>query len=91
MKLSPPYFNPADEDCWDIETGKPGIMQFASAVQVWCMMNFRVDQEISVNDVAKSFDVPATMVAKAVEEHPWMFLSGAEDDYTKMYIQHDGE
>lgn len=63
---------------------------FQTAVQVWSFMQ-AVDQPQTVADAAALFQVKPAVIVKAVEEHPWMYLNGPDDDYSKMIIEHDGE
>lgn len=81
-------FAAADQDDrWDQETGKPGIALFGNAVQVWSILNGRK----SVAEAAAAFNCPPQMVAAAVKQHYWMLLVGCGDDFTKVFIEHDGE
>ncbi len=31
------------------------------------------------------------MIAAAVKHHPWMYLTGPEDDFSRLMIEHEGE
>ena len=84
------YFGPED-DAWDQETGKPGIALFGSAVQVWAFLNEEAGKSPTVAMAAKAFSVPPQMIMDAIEEHYWMFVTGPDDDFTKMRIEHEGE
>lgn len=81
----PPYFADIDDvECWDTETGRPGIGLFAKAVQVWSLMQNR---DTTVAAAALAFNVSERMIIEAVEWHPWMLLEGKDGDI----IGHDGE
>lgn len=74
---------------WDRDTGNPGIMLFANAVQVWAVMQDK--RPITVGDAAAAFNAETRRVAEAVREHPWMFLEGPDDDPARQTIEHEGE
>lgn len=80
-----------DDDAWDHDTGKPGIQLFANAVQVWAISNANAGRPSNVAAAAAAFAVEPMMIVKAVDAHYWMFLSGPDDDFTKMLIEHEGE
>lgn len=82
----------ANDDCitWDQETGAPTKMHLANAIQVWDLLRDSATPSM-VADAAKAFNVPGAIIIAAVEEHPWMFIAGPTDDYTKCSIEHDGE
>lgn len=83
-----------DDEGWDIEeggAGGPGIVLFARAVQVWAVLNAPRLGEASVAAAAAAFNVEPGRVIEAVDWHPWMFLDGPDDDYTRLTIQHEGE
>lgn len=80
--LEPPYF--AGER-WDQKTGRPGIEDFADAVQMWSILQNRTDT--TIEEAAAVFNVPIEMVRQAVEDHPWMFLEGKDGNV----IGHEGE
>lgn len=82
-------FNPEDDYHWDPESGRPGIMQFASAVQIWSIWQPR--SHVTVAEAAAAFNCTGRMVRAAIEEHPWMFANGPDDDFTKQIIEHEGE
>lgn len=73
---------------WDNETGKPGLGIFSNAVQVWSVRNFSTS---TVAAAAEAFKVEPEIILAAVEAHPWMYLSGPGDDYSKLKIEHEGE
>ena len=66
---------------WNHDTGNPGVMLFANAVQVWAIAQ---DRPVTAKEAAASFNVDPDLVREAVEEHPWMFL-------TNDVIEHEGE
>ena len=83
---------------WDQETGKPGIITFGTALQVWALFNHNEkyarkakDPVITVAEAALAFCCPPQMIVEAVNDHCWMFLEGPQDDFTKLTIEHDGE
>ena len=86
--MSATNFWASDPDAWDTETGKPGIMLFSSALQVWALQQ---PERVSVSQASEAFKVPPQAIVEAVEEHCWMLLVGTEDDFDKLYIEHDGE
>jgi hypothetical protein len=77
-----------DADQWDYGTGMPGISLFANALQVW---SCRQHGGSTVAQAAMAFNISPENVIEAVDYHPWMLLTGPDDDYTKMEIEHDGE
>lgn len=62
---------------------------FMTALQVWSFMR-PSDTQATIREAADEFDVTDDVVRMAVDEHPWMFLGGPDDDPTKQYIDHDG-
>lgn len=70
------------------ETGQPGIFLFANALQVWAI---RQDHLVSVAEAAVAFRCPPLAIMEAVDRHAWMFLSGPDDDYSRLLIEHEGE
>lgn len=82
------YFG-SDADSWNHdEDGRPGIDLFASAVQVWAIMN---GEGVTVAEAAKVFSCAPQMIVEAVEHHYWMMIEGPDDDFSKMIIAHEGE
>lgn len=77
-----------DREMWDSETGKPGIILFANAVQVWAVLQ---EGDVSVSRAATAFNVLPAMIVAAVKSHAWMFLTGPRDDFDKLLIEHEGE
>lgn len=73
----------------DDEVGIPWT-NFCTALQVWSFMR-PGNTQASVREAAQQFDVTDDVIRMAVEEHPWMFLTGPDDDPTKQLIDHDGE
>jgi hypothetical protein len=63
---------------------------FLTALQVWTWMR-PGDEPCTVREAAIAFDVADEVVREAVNEHPWMFLVGPDDDPTQQRIDHDGE
>lgn len=78
----------SDEDGWNHATGAPSLRNFGTAIQVWSVMQ---NAPTSVADAARVFNCPHLRVIEAVEEHPWMFLEGARDDFAFLMIEHEGE
>lgn len=70
-----------DDDGWDTDTGRVGLMTFANAIQVWSTFQ---DRDCTIDEAAKVFNCAPTKVAAAVKGHPWMFLNGST-------IEHEGE
>ncbi len=73
-----------DEAGWG-ENGAPGIMKFASAVQVWSALQNR---PTSIAECARVFNVDPQRVIEAVEEHSYMSLIPAGEG--KLMIAHGG-
>jgi hypothetical protein len=87
--LTPPYFaNHGNDDEWDLETGKPGINLFASAVQVWSASQNR--EAVTIRQTAVAFNVPDQMIITAVRHHYWMNLLGDPRDPAHCIIEHEG-
>jgi hypothetical protein len=82
--LEPPYFAPEGKP-WDQETGRPGIEDFADAIQTWSILQNRTDT--TIEEAAAVFNVPIEMVRQAVEHHPWMVLEGKDGNV----IGHEGD
>jgi hypothetical protein len=72
---------------WDHYTGAPTLGMMSGAIQVWSML--QDCQFTSVAEAAAAFKIPPERVIEAVNDHPWMFLSGPGDDYAKLIICHD--
>lgn len=88
-------FFAADEfsDGYDTDTGKPGIMLVANAIQFWTAQHYvsMTHSYPSVRETALAFKMTDANVRRAVEAHPWMFVYGPDDDPTKQFIEHEGE
>lgn len=80
-----------DDAAWDHDTEKPGIQLFGNAVQVWSILNAEAGRSLTVAAAAEAFAVAPQMVLEAVAAHYWMYLEGADDDFAKMRIEHEGE
>lgn len=71
---------------------EPGIHQgqLGEAVSVWAwMQSSPVPQTIAT--AALVFNTTPALIRAAIEEHPWCFWLGPDDDPTKQTIEHDGE
>lgn len=77
-----------DREVWDTETGKPGVVLFSNALQVWAVMQ---KGEVSVRAAATAFNVDPVMIVGAVKSHAWMFMTGPRDDFDRLMIEHEGE
>jgi hypothetical protein len=85
------YFG-QDDDSWNHEDdGKVGVSLFGNAVQVWAIFNANAGNPTSVADAAVAFAVHPVMIIEAINDHAWMFITGPDDDFTKMQIEHEGE
>ncbi len=85
------YFG-QDDESWNHETdGKIGVSLFGNAVQVWAILNSNNGKPTTVSEAASAFSVDPLMIIEAVKYHYWMFISGPDDDFTKMKIEHEGE
>src|SRR3546814_4222477 len=64
-----PTFNFADwaedENGWNQETGAPGIMKFAGAVQMWAWAQAR--SHVTVREAAQAFNCDPGRIVEAVE------------------------
>ena len=60
------------------------------AIQVWSALQNQFG-ETPVAACATALNVPPPEIIRAVEDHPWMFLSGPRDDLMKLMIEHDGD
>ncbi len=77
---------------WDSDNGVPTTSTVATAIQVFTVFNAgRLGRELTVREVGDAFNLDDGQVRSAVEAHPWMYLSGPDDDATKQTIGHDGE
>lgn len=63
---------------------------FLTALQVRSFLR-PGEHQATVQEAADQFDVTTDVIRQAVNQHPWMFLGGPEDDPTKQYIDHDGD
>lgn len=81
------------EDGYDTNEGKPGIGLVASAIQFWSGQNYDSERKRcpSIRETAQVFRMTDADVRAAIAWHPWMFLSGPDDDPTKQFIEHEGE
>ncbi len=78
-----------DDEGWNLDgSGRVGLMTFANAVQVWATYQ---DRPCSIKDAAEAFNCRPQKILDAVEGHPWLFVSGPDDDHAKMMIEHEGE
>lgn len=67
------------------DNGDPKPMTLANAVQVYSL---RVKaQPVTVADCAMIFNVTEVAVRWAVAMHPFMFITGANNEF----VEHDGE
>lgn len=81
--------DPADEiyKDWCTDTGRPGLGLVAISLQFYSVQNY----PCSVAQVATAFKMKAEDVVAAVEDHPWMYVHGPRDDFSRLMIEHDGE
>ena len=74
---------------WNLETGMPHVSTFGTAVQVWSICQAR---PVNVTEAAIAFNVHPLLILEAVEDHPYMLLSGGTGDLLlDATIKHDGE
>lgn len=80
-------------DEFDTDTGRPGKMLVANAIQFWSTQNYNSETKRfpSVRETAVAFKMTDADVRTAVEAHCWMFLEGPNDDPTQQLIEHEGE
>lgn len=71
------------------ETGIPWDA-FVITLGIWSWMR-PGEKQCTVREAAQAFDTTDAVIREAVEDHPWMFLYGPDDDPTKQIIEHDGE
>lgn len=64
--------------------------QLGEAVSVWAWMQSSPTPQ-TVTAAAVAFNTTPELIRAAIEEHPWCFWSGPDDDPTKQTIEHDGE
>lgn len=76
-------------DSWDHDTGAPEIHEFANAVQHWAIFQNR--EKVTVAEAAAAFNCDPARIVEAVDVHHWMYRTGPDDDFTKMFIEHEGE
>lgn len=81
------------EDGYDADQGKPGIGYVARAIQFWSIQNYDAETFTfpTVRETAEAFKMTDADVRAAIKWHPWMLLSGPDDDPTKQTIEHEGE
>ncbi len=63
-----------NEDGWDTDTGNPGIMYVANAIQAWSTFQ---KKETTIAEASQVFNLDPKDVRAAIETHPWMYLSPA--------------
>lgn len=66
-----------------------GLAEFGNALSAWSWMQKR---DVTVAQAARAFNTSPELVIKAVADHPWMFIVGADDVGPELqFIEHDGE
>lgn len=60
---------------------------FCNALSVWSFMQ---DRPVSVAEAATTFNTSPLVIAKAVDEHPYLLLSG-DGGPASLIIEHEGE
>jgi hypothetical protein len=66
------------------------IGQLAEAISVWAWMQ-QGDEPQTVAMAAMTFNCSMENVRRAIDIHPWAFLTGSLDDPANQRIEHDGE
>ena len=75
-------------DAWDSNgSGYPGVELFGHAVQVWAIC--RSSPAASVGEAAEAFNVPASLVLRAIEAHAGLEL-GTGAGLEQRIIARDG-
>lgn len=72
---------------------EPGIhqSQLAEAISVWTWMQAGPHAQ-TVASVARAFNTTVQIIRDAIDIlHPWIFVTGPDDDPEKQLIEHDGE
>jgi hypothetical protein len=64
--------------------------QLGEAVSVWAWMQHG-DGSQTVATAAITFNTTPDWIRRAINQHPWAFLTGDFNDPTKLKIEHDGE
>lgn len=75
----------------DEDSSEAGVLwdHFVTALHVWSWMCD--GDQATVRVAATEFQVTDDVIHAAVNEYPWMFIDGPDDDATKQLIGHDGE
>ncbi len=92
--LAPAENRLIEESFFQLDDAGLGISlsDLANTIQVWSILHVQATREVAtVGKAAEILHVSPDLVAKVVSEHPWMFLSGREDDRTQQIIEHEGE
>jgi hypothetical protein len=76
-------------DGYNSDTAKAGMGLVTVAIQFWSSQNW--GDKPTVADAAKAFKMKPEDVLACIEDHPWMYVEGPMDDFSKMRIQHEGE
>lgn len=76
-------------DCMNFELTDHGTLEHA--IQVWAGCQDEVWPEQTVGNASLAFHLAPALIVEAVDQHPWMFLSGDRADLSAMLIEHDGE
>lgn len=63
---------------------------FINALSVWAWMR-PGNGCPTVGEAADAFGVAHDVICNAVNVHPWMFLTGLDDDRAQQRIEHEGE
>lgn len=86
------FADDAEHHGWDQETGMPTVAHASDALQVWAILQNRGGSGgVTVREAGDAFNLDDDQVRELVNGHPWMYLSGPDDDATKQIIEHDGE
>lgn len=78
------------ESCHGDDSGRPGVMIFAQALQVWSSLQADT-LNITVRQTADAFFVTPALIVQAVDAHPWMCWERTAGDVETWVIGHDGE
>lgn len=71
---------------------EPGIQQcqLGEAISVWAWMQDS-DEPQTVLKASQVFNTTPALIRAALDEHPWAFWTGPDDDSALQRIEHDGE
>lgn len=81
IAFSPSYFNPTNPENWEDESFRPGIMQFARALEVWVVMQKETPADYL--RASEAFSCDPNMVMQAVEFSPCLWIDSTEIEFVE--------